>query len=250
MIKGMNMKVRMSLSGGVATALIVSIAGCSQPALKKTEIRSPYDRPVVLAVAPTLNYSGSSDFDTLQVADLFASELGSVQGIQVIGVNRVVAVLTQDGQKSIVSPAHAMEICRTIGCDGIIVFAVTEYDAFTPVVGLAVQLYMLSPQKLMDRFDPVAASREAAPFKAEASPAGGLAPSAQIQRVFNAAHNDVSHAVERYAKQRDSEERAFGWRRYLKSQRLYVRFCCWSAIHEMMGQERHRQLAEAVDKEE
>jgi len=231
-------------------ATVVIATGCSHHRPRTTEIPGPYDRPVLIAVAPALNFSGSSDFDPVQVADILASELTMVEGVQVVGVNRVMAVLAQDGAKSVSSPVHALNICERIGCDGIIVFAVTEYDAYTPVVGMAVQLYMRSPDRAGDRFDPVVASREASPFPVEAPDDSPLRPRAQVQRVYNGSHNVIAEAVERYARDRSTDEGALGWRRYLKSQRLYVRFCCWSAINEMMGQEYHRMMARAADHQE
>jgi hypothetical protein len=232
-----------------AFAAVLLLAGCHRSQTGSTFIPSPYSRPTLIAVAPALNFSGSSDFDTFQVADLLASELMSVEGIQVLGVNRVMAVLVREGAKSVTSPAHALQICEQLGCDGIVVFAVTEYDAYTPVVGLAVQLYMPSARPPIDRFDPVAASREASPFPVETSADSALRPRAQVQRVYNAAHNVVAEAVEKYGKDRNVDEGPLGWRRYLKSQRLYVRFCCWSAIRELMGQEYGRVAARTADKE-
>jgi hypothetical protein len=227
----------------------ITATGCGEPKIRSTEIPAPYERPTLIAVAPVLNHSGSSDFDPVQVADLFSSELTMVEGVQVVGVNRVMAVLFRQGLEEVTSPAHALEICETIGCDGIVVMAITEYDAYTPVVGLAAQLYMVSPEGYAARFDPVAASREARPFPVVADYDSPLIPRAQVQRVYNAAHNMVADAVQRYADDRGGGDGALGWRRYLKSQRLFLRYCSWSAINELMGQEYHRMMAGAADKE-
>ncbi len=231
----------------VVAAIVGLAGGCSKPHAQTTEIPGPYDRPVLIAVAPALNFSGSSDFDPLQVADLFASELTLVEGVQVVGVNRVMAVLARDGERNVSSPAHAIEICQRIGCDGIVVLAVTEYDAYTPVVGIAAQLYMPSVRGFANRLDPVAVSRQASPFPVETDVESPTRPRAQVQRVYNAAHNAVAEAVRRYADNRGADEGALSWRKYLKSQRLYLRYCCWSVINEMMGQEYHRMMAGAVD---
>jgi hypothetical protein len=223
--------------------------GCGGPKIKSTEVPGPYNRPTLIAVAPALNVSGSTDFDPVKVADLFSSELTMVEGVQVVGVNRVMAVLSRQGISEVSSPGHALEICETIGCDGIVVFAITEYDAYTPVVGMAAQLYMLTPRGIASRLDPVAASRQAAPFPVEQAEDSPLVPRAQIQRVYNAAHDMVAEAVRKFADDRGAVDGALGWRRYLKSQQHYLRFCCWSAISEMMGQEYYRVMARAVVQE-
>jgi hypothetical protein len=228
---------------------LASAVGCGGPKITSTEIPGPYEQPTMIAVAPVLNFSGSSDFDPLQVSDLFASELTMVEGVQVVGVNRVIAVLARQGLTEVTSPGHALEICEAIGCDGIAVIAITEYEAYTPVVGMAVQLYMRSSGRFASRFDPVAASRQAMPFAVEGWEDSPLVPRAQIQRVFNAAHNVTADSVRGYAEQRIAGDGALGWKRYLKSQQLYLRFCCWATISELMGQEYHRMMAGTIGKE-
>ncbi|MBN1342836.1 MAG: hypothetical protein JXQ73_09170 [Phycisphaerae bacterium] len=235
---------------GLTIMSVVAVApGCGGPKIKSTEIPGPYAKPTLIAVAPALNFSGSSHFDPVQVADLFSSELTMVEGVQVVGVNRVMAVLSRQGIDEVSSPGHALEICQTIGCDGIVVFAVTEYDPYTPVVGMAAQLYMLTPGGIAARLDPVAASRQASPFPVEKAEDSPLVPRAQIQRVYNAAHNVVADAVRKFAEDRGAEDGALGWRKYLRSQRHYLRFCCWSAVNELMGQEYYRAMARTVVQE-
>ena len=231
------------------TSALIATPGCGGPKVKTTDIPGPYERPKLIAVAPAMNFSGSSDFDPIQVADLFGSELTMVEGVDVVGVNRVMAVLSRQGTTEVGSPSQALSICETIGCDGIVVMAVTEYDPYTPVVGLAVQIYMTSPGGFASRMDPVAASRQASPFPIDAVEDSPLMPRAQVQRVYNGAHDTLVEKVRRFGEDRGGKDGALGWRRYLKRQRLYLRFCCWSAIKEMMGQEYHRQMAGAVAKE-
>jgi len=230
-------------------SLALGDSGCSEGRVKTTEIPGPYDRPTLIAVAPALNFSGSSDFDPVQVADLFTSELTMVEGIGVVGVNRVMAVLSRQGLKEVGSPGHALEICETAGCDGIVVIAITEYDPYTPVVGMAAQLYMNRLGGMWGRLDPVAVSRRATPFPVEESQDSPHRPRAQVQCVFNTAHNATAERVRLYAEDRGAEQSALGWRKYLESQRLFLRYCCWEVVGEMMGQEYHRMMAGATDRE-
>jgi len=238
---------RRAVSGGallvIATASL-GTTGCSHGRTSSGTV-TPYVRSMTIAVAPALNFSGSSGIDPVRLGDLMASELSQVAGIQVVGVNRVMAVLARQGRENIGSPAHALEVCHELGVDAILVFAITEYDPYMPpVVGLAAQLYGPRPQEL--GFDPVATSRQARPFGIGSAEDESLRPWAQVQQTFNAAHESVQKAVEHYGRTRDAEQSPLGWRKYLASQELYVRFCCHSAISELMRREADRVTSECV----
>lgn len=233
------------VGGLVGVLCALGGTGCAPKRSDANGVAAPYSQPMTIAVAPALNFSGSSNWDPVRAADLMASELSQVPGVNVVGVNRVLAVLARQGRGGIVSPAHALEVCDQLGADAILVFAVTEYEPYVPpVVGLAAQLY--GPRAPETGFDPVAASRLARPFPTD-SPAGDpVRPWAQVQRTFNAAHDAVQKAVQSYAKPRDAGRSAFGWRKYLASQELYLRFCCYSVLGEMMQSEHNRVMAESV----
>jgi hypothetical protein len=223
---------------------VVAAAGCSENRTEKG-LTAPYSQCMTIAVAPAINFSGSSHWDPMRMGDLMASELSQVPGINVVGVNRVLAVLARQGRDSIVSPAHALEVCDQLGVDAILVFAITEYDPYDPpVVGLATQLYGPRPRNL--GFDPVATSRQARPFPTDNLANDALRPWAQVQRTFNAAHESVQKAVESYGRPRDAEHSPMGWRKYVASQELYMRFCCHSVLCELMQQEQSRVIAESV----
>ncbi len=189
---------------------------------------------MTIAVAPALNFSGSSNFDPAKVGDLMASELSSVPGLGVVGVNRVLAILAEQGVVQIQSPEHALQICDRIGADAILVFAVTEYDPYRPVVGIAAQVFSRRGSRAPD-LDPVATSRMARPFPV-APRADAMRPAAEVQRVFDGAHDDIQHAVHEYAERRNAEKGPYGWRKYLVSQEWYLRFCCYTVAHELMEQ--------------
>ena len=187
-----------------------------------------------VAVAPALNFSGSPDFDPVKVADLMVSELASFEGVGTIGVSRVLAILAEQGVDQIQSPEHALDLCDRLGADSILVFAVTEYDAYTPVVGMAAQMY--GRQSAGPGLDPVATSRMARPFPVPRR-ADAARPQAQIQRVFNGAHEVVQRHVRRYVELRGADEGPYGWRKYLVSQERYLRFCCFAAARALMMQQ-------------
>jgi hypothetical protein len=187
----------------------------------------------VIAVAPALNFSGSSAFDPVVVGDVMASELTTLPGVGVIGVNRVLAVLAEQNCARIQSPQHAVQICERLGADAIVVFAVTEYEPYTPVVGITAQLYTRHRRAELVSMQPVDQ-----PGMPTTAPAGELSyrPVAECQRVFNARHERVQNAVREYADKRNEGNSPYGWRKYDASQELFLRFCCHAVAREMLMQ--------------
>jgi len=232
-----------------ATRLVLLTAcfqGCAQ-GNNDVAIGQAYVRPTTLAVAPILNFSGQFQLDPIKTADLLASELSFVRGVTVLPVSRVVAYLASQGKSQIESPAEALAVAEGIGADGIVVAGITEYDAYTPVVGVVLQIY--SPRReSTPAFDAVAASRLSRPFVVTRM-ADPLLPTSQIQAVYNADHDRVRDAVRQYARPRTSPEDQLGWRRYLKVQSLYLRFCWHQAVKGLMNQERSRRMLLAVAKD-
>ncbi|MCP4589953.1 MAG: hypothetical protein GY842_04360 [bacterium] len=187
---------------------------------------------MVLAVAPALNFSGGRDFDPSSVADLMASELSHLEGVTVIPVSRVLAVLARQGRQEIGSPSHALEVAEALGADGILVFAVTEYEPYSPpIVGLAAQLYGFRRGGTLGSLDPILVARRARPF-AVGTQVSATAPLAQAERVFDATHGEVVGGIRAYAAGRQGLG-PFGWEKYLASQRHYLRYCCHAIIEEL-----------------
>lgn len=218
----------------IASLLGCGWFGCSHGDANNTTRGALYvTRPITIAVAPALNHSGSLAFDEVKIADLMASELGSVRGLRVIGVNRVLAVLADQGVDQVQSAEHALAICERLGADVVLVFAITEYDAYTPVVGMAVQLF--GPRSRAPMLDPVATSRMARPLPVDPRQEA-TRPWGQVQRTFNAAHEAVRDEVKDYAKTHGADQGPYRWRKYLASQELYVRYCCYATARELMVQ--------------
>lgn len=215
-------------------ALAIAFWGCSQAKEGQDTVEAIVLPPsCVIAVAPALNFSGSLDFDSIKVADLMSSELSETHRIAVIGVSRVLAVLAEQGVDRIQSPAHAVSVCKRLGADGILVFAITEYDAYTPVVGIAGQLYTRSD-------DAFRGFTSTAPF--DGVKPGGMVreiaeqPSAQVQKTFHGEHEDIRNAVKEYADKRTAGKNPAGWKKYLSSQEWFLRFCCFTVARELVRQ--------------
>lgn len=207
-------------------------AGCSQEKKPKPQLLGgSFPIRTSIAVAPPINASGCMDLDPVKVADLMASELSTIPGIGVIGVNRVMAVLAEQNLNQIVSADHAIAVCERLGADAILVFAVTEYNPYTPVVGMVAELY--GRETPHTTVDPVATSRMARPFPVQPEETG-LKPWAQVQRTFNAEHEAIQDEVEEYADDREANKTPFGWRKYLASQEYYLRYCCYSVARQLV----------------
>ena len=248
MIRLLDQKRISTLLLAVAGSLSLGGAGCTQRewAFDPSRIPNAWLGPMTVAVAPALNLSGSPDFDPERVADLMASELGNVDGIDVIPVSRVLAVLARQGQREVGSPQHALDICEALGADAILVFAVTEYDPYDPpIIGITAQLYGHTRLgRGQSQVDPVLVSRQARPLPTpERGPWPGGQPLAQAQQVFNAAQPYVDREVRRFAQRRGAGQSPYGWRLYLASQEHYLRFCCAAVIETLVGSSPAREVA-------
>jgi hypothetical protein len=207
--------------------------GCSHANKRPIcEAVSPFQEGTTIAVAPALNFSGTSAFDSVKVADFMASELTTIRGIRVIGVTRVLAVLGEQGFGQIQSPEHALHVCDRLGADLILVFAVTEYDPYRPIVGIAAQLYGRDPAG--SNAAASEASKNSRPFPV-GEQANAPRPWGETQRVFNGVHKRVQRQVEEYAEGRGEDKSPYGWRKYLASQEWYLRFCCYNVATDLMG---------------
>lgn len=222
---------RWSLAYGGLT--VVWATACAPRATPPVTITNEAFGPMTIAVAPALNYSGATDFDANAVADLMASELSYVEGVNVIPVSRVMAVLARQGRQEVGSPSEALSVAEALGADAILVFAVTEYDPYNPpIVGIAAQLYGFRRAGSLGGLDPVLASRQARPFETSRR-VPGTVPLVQAERVFDAGRPDVVRGVKRFAALRRGEKGPWGWRRYMASQRHYLRYCCHALLETM-----------------
>lgn len=229
-----------------AVGLLIA-AGChDKKPSPNTTIRNRRLGTAVLAVAPAINLSGKREFDPDRFADLMASEASYAEGVRVVPVSRVLAVMAGKGWERIESPAQALELTKLVGADVILVFAITEYDAYDPPrIGVSAQLYGSRPHSRHGSVDPVALSRStglAADNETRSSP--GLL--CTIQRVFSASDQSVVDDIQRYAAQRSADESPYGWRRYVVNQQDFIRYCCYATIREVVSDTRRFSESERV----
>ena len=227
----------------LSAMLIMPLGGC---ALGNGTRREPMalEPRLTIAVAPVLNMSNSSDWDALRVTDILAEELQSFPGLNVVPVNRALAALTLMGKTNVESPEDAHALAHELGADATIVAAITAYDPYEPPsVGIVMQWYTVGADTAAQVFDPVSASRQAGDYQ----PAAAVKPIAgrrfwQVQRVYHAAAAEVVQDLRRYGRLRPGYAEAGGWRIFLKSQELFVRYACWASIRTTLL-ERERALA-------
>jgi hypothetical protein len=162
--------------------------------------------------------SGSQDFDSIKITDLVASEFVSTPGIAVVPLNLALAELERQGKYAVETAQDAVDLARAFNADATVVTAVTEYNPYSPpVIGLIMQWYAAAA--------PVTERRPV-----ELSDASAAGPRWQVQRVFNAADEELLERIRSFARERDGDQSPYGWRKYVRSQELYVRFCTHSLI--------------------
>jgi hypothetical protein len=226
----------------LAATVLVAGQGC---ACHERVTPQPVSPPRVLVVAPVLNLSGSQDFDALKVTDLVASEFQSFPDVAVVPVNLALAELERRGKSAVESPEDAVELARALGADATIVTGVTEYSPYAPpVIGWVMQWYAVPPRPAES---PATGPDESGATGSRISDARPPGPRYQVQRVFNAADEDVLEQVRSFARERDGHQSPYGWRKYIRSQELYVRFSCSATIRSILAQDKNSRTAVKPD---
>lgn len=224
-----------SLTLGLAVAL-PALPGCSwlRPGSDLQPISS---EPLVVVVAPVLNLSNSTDWDPIRLTDTVASELASFEGIAVVPVNRVLAMLASEGKRIVETPADALALATALGADATVVTAITEYEPYDPPrVGILMQWYEHPRRQRLGSFDPVVASRSAGELSLVSDERGGAAPTVQVQHVVDASRAAVLEDLERYGTSRMGTGSAYGWQRHMKNQELFLRYASHATIASMLEQ--------------
>jgi len=220
----------------ILIAYLSAFPGCAEKERPPAPVMSP---PRVFVVAPVLNLSGSQDFDALKVTDLVASEFLEFPNVTVVPVNLTLAELARRGKQAVETPADAVELARVLGADATIVTAITEYSPYAPpVIGLIMQWYASSPAAIGATGEP--AVSEATTVLSDET---RLAPRWQVQRVYNAADEQVLEQIRSFADAREGHESPYGWRRYVRSQELYVRYATWAMIRTMLKLDKNEDTA-------
>jgi hypothetical protein len=127
-------------------AAVVGLCGCVAPP-QAPSLADPFSgqQRQVWAVAPIRNESGSQYADGLIFADHLTRQLENTPNLDVLPVNRTLAVMEREQLPRIASQADALRVLQALGADALVVGSISAYDPYDPPkVGLAVELYTLA----------------------------------------------------------------------------------------------------------
>ena len=198
--------------GVIAITWLALATGCSfqKPYGEEEQLFLPGTHRQVWAIAPAINLSGQSQIDPLLQSDLVYQELQKVHGLTVIPVDRVVEVYASLKIDKVQSERQAEEICRLLGCDGLVVPTVTAYDPYDPPkFGASVQLFVRPGTfDWLPKLDPRALER---------NPTVGTPPAmpqthnmAQVVEMYDASDGDGAGGGEGVRQGPDRSEQAAG----------------------------------------
>jgi len=224
-------KIRM---GVLALTWLALAVGCSfqKPYGEEEQLFLPGTHRQVWAVAPAINLSGQSQIDPLLQSDLVYQELQKVHGLTVIPVDRVVEVYASLKIDKVQSERQAYEICRLLGCDGLVVPTVTAYDPYDPPkFGASVQLFV-KPGTFdrLPKVDPRALERNPTAVAPPGMPQ--THNMAQVVEMYDASDGTVLEAVKAYAKGRTDPNKPLGVNEITVSMDRYCAF----GYHELLSE--------------
>jgi hypothetical protein len=198
--------------GLMALTWLALALGCSsqKPYGEEEQLFLPGTHRQVWAVAPAINLSGQSQVDPLLQSDLVYQELQKVRGLTVIPVDRVVEVYASLKIDKVQSEKQAYDICRLLGCDGLVVPTVTAYDPYDPPkFGASIQLFVRPGTfDRLPKLDPRALERSATATAPAAMPE--THNMAQVVEMYDASDGTVLEAVKAYAKGRTDPNKPLG----------------------------------------
>jgi len=187
---------------------VVLMGGCQYQ--KPVDLNSPWlPRQQVWAVAPLANESGVSAVDRLAVSDALVLETASIEGVDVLPLNRTLEVMTalEIGLEGIPTLEEYQVLIRELGVDAILVGTVIAYDPYQPLrFGASIQLVEASGP-IAGGFDPRALTMSVS----EGAVLPGIAgsgPLTQASGIFDAENHGVLQDLERYAAGRSTHELA------------------------------------------
>jgi hypothetical protein len=225
------MKTMRSISACLALTIL---SGCIPKYGEETQLSITNGTHPVWAIAPAVNLSGESAVDPLLQADLVYHQLGAVNNVTLIPVNRVIQVYAALHITQVESEEQAQIVCEQLGCDALIVPTITIYDPYNPPkFGAALQLMRRVPMDRSNNIDPRDLIRQATPQVTEPLPTHPKF--IQVIGMYDAANGSVRDAVWRYARGRNDPTGPMGQNEYLLSMDRYCGFVYYTLIQQMIG---------------
>ena len=238
-----------ALAATAFAAALPMLPGCSTlgllkkaPPPREYQLFSPYATVRTLAVAPTVNLSGTREFDPLVVSDHLFEELQQVQRLNVLPLNKTISAMQQLGVRSINTPELARRVADALGADALVIASVTAYDPYEPpTVGMQVQLYT---NAALAGTPPVAGRQINGEPLAPDSPAADSSrprqPAAQDAAVIDAHNQTVLAELKDFTRGRTDYQSALQDRRFLADSDAYMRFVCHAMVRRLVEVERAR----------
>ncbi len=227
-------------------ALLMSCAyGCAEPSAappQPPDVSPPGRR---MAVAPALNFSDRPELDPIRVAELFASELAECEGVRVVPVSRVVAVLARRGELSVGSALDAVGVGRRIGAEAIVVPEVTRYEPGRPmVIGLAARLHSCAAgPEAADSDGPAEPGRPRERSEGSENGAAVL----ETSRVYDESACLSWDGTRKYDESRTANNSAPAEGRYRGSRDSFLRLCCRDTVGRLREGMERGTMAYAAD---
>jgi hypothetical protein len=215
----------------VIAAGLAGCAGSAPPYGVEQRLALPGTSQQVWAVAPAINLSGQK-LDPVLQADLLHQQLGRVEGLVPLPVNRVIDVFAALRIDQVQSAEQAALVCDLLECDGLIVATITAFDPFDPPK-LGASLTLFRKDRSYQRppnVDPRELVRRAAP--ATAPVAARPAQLLQAVGMFDAADGSTRQALLEYARGRNDPSGPYRDRLYLVEMDRY----CGFVYHQLIGE--------------
>ena len=186
----------------------------------------------VWAVAPVVNLSGQSGVDPLLQADLVYQQLQTVAGLTVVPVDRVAQVYAAAGLEQIQSAEQAQAVIDTLGCDGLIITTITQFDPYNPPkIGAAMQLFERKGDRTSGP-DPQRMLRSATPGPETSLPQNS--DFIQVVGMFDSTNGSVREAIAAYARGRHEPLGPMGAKEYFASMDRFCGFAYYSLTESLL----------------
>ena len=201
-------KIVVRLAIGCGLALVAS--GCAKP--KPISLTSPWmPRQEVWAVAPLANESGVSHVDRLAITDGLVLEVASINGVDVLPLNRTLETMLSlnIGLDGIPDEAQYRELCQVLNADAILVGTIIAYDPYQPLrFGSSLQLIRNEASSTPPEFDSRALSMSLGGVLQPVVNAPVRTRPIQSSGIFDTENFDVRAKMQAYSTGRSTHELA------------------------------------------
>lgn len=227
------------------TAKILLISGCSliTGCSGAAPLVSPYPTQRVWAIAPLRNESGSVQANGHTLADHLARQLENASNLDVLPVNRTLAVMEALEIPEISSPAQARQVLASLNADALLVGTITAYDPYDPPkLGMAIELYLNKRVEYFDSLNVRKLTRAATGQEGLPAPPGKQKPPSNVSAYFDAADPGTRRRLMRYARHRSQENHRHDqpWQIYRINMDLYSEFVSYVMSWRLLRAETRR----------